>query len=1161
MNDMTLPDRVNLQADTAGCPEGFDAFVLAMTMQERGDIGIFIARDDRRAEAMRSSLAFFAPGLRVFNFPAWDCLPYDRISPKAAISARRMKVLSELTTGPKRPAMVITTVSAVMQKLPPGESVSSRCFSVAAGGPITYSRLLDDFARMGFSRAQSVMEPGDYAVRGGLIDVFLPGYGNPHRLDFAGDTLDSIRLFDVDSQRSKGKVSRIDFTPPSEVSLDDSAVSCFRRRYRQVFGVAGSDQLYFSISDGIKIPGIEHWLPLFHDDLVTLFDYLPESPVFVDERFYEACTTRWDTIRGQFHARETDAADRNLIGIRYRPCPPDHLYLDRERMSACLERHDVRTIAGTDANDDGSNQWQGRKGRDFAPERQSESAGVFEAFADHVRERSGAGDVIVACHSEGSLERMADLLAEYDLDESIVISDRRDLRKLRGKTGLCIWTLEHGFEAPGLTVISEKDVFGERIVRTTRRTRNKPAQLLIEANNLNEDDLVVHEDHGIGRFKCLEVLNVDGNPHECLRLEYGGNGRLFLPVENLDLISRYGQGEARLDRLGSLSWQQRKFASKARIRDMARKLLKVAAKREIQRAPVLEPEEVGWSDFCARFPHPETDDQLEAVEAVLGDMASGRPMDRLICGDVGFGKTEVAVRAAYAAVSNGYQVAVVCPTTLLVRQHGETFAERFRETPVIVRSLSRLSSPADARKTQEMIANGSADIVVGTHALLSDQVHFKQLGLIVLDEEQNFGVEQKDVLKKSSPEAHFLTLTATPIPRTLRMSLIGIRDISMISTPPADRLSVRTYQGEFDAVTAREALLRERYRGGQSLIIVPRISDIRNMTKFLREHVPEVRFVEAHGQLKVKDLDARINEYYDRQHDVLVATTIATSGLDIPSANTLIVYRPNLFGLGQLHQIRGRVGRSNIRAYAYFMTRRGARLLPSAERRIRVIASLASLGAGFSLASQDLDMRGGGNLLGAEQSGDMREIGVELYRSMLTEEIARIKGGDTDDDDDVRPTWQPTIRLGVPVIIPQSYIEDRDLRMSIYRRIAALSDHDEINAMAAELVDRFGKLPIEVKFLLRVVRVKELCRRMDVDVFEAGDTGATIRFRDDTIPNPDGMISYLKSQDGLARIKNNRLVISRDWSRQSDRVKGAVVVCRNLARVMERTETVTDAAA
>ena len=1156
MSIVTKVNHGDARTEFSGCPEGFDAFVLATIIRRRAVTGIFIARNDKRAEAMKSSLAFFAPDIRMFDFPAWDCLPFDRISPRSTISAKRMKVLSELTREPGGPAVMVTTVSALAQRIPPGQAVATWCFSAAVGDRLNHAQLLEYFSDMGFSRAQSVIEPGDYAIRGGLIDVFLPGNDDPLRLDFMGDELDSIRSFDAESQMSKGTVERVDFIPPSEVCLGDGYIRRFRKRYRQIFGVAGNDQLYDAVSEGRKILGIEHWMPLFHERMVTLLDYLPDSPVFLDERFFETCESRWETIVNQYRAREDAFTGRSHSDAQFRPCPPEYLYLDRAGVSELLAERDVGTFFEAGAAGEEGTGWGGRRGRDFSPERQSDATSVFEAFAGHLRNRSSEGDVIIACHSAGSLERMADLLAEYDLNDSVVVGDCSDLQNVTGKTGLCIWALEHGFEAPGLTVISEKDVFGERIVRATRRQKNKPARLLIEANNLAEGDLVVHEEHGIGRFKCLKVLSVDGNAHECLHIEYANDGRLFLPVENLELISRYGQGETSLDRLGSLAWQERKAGSKKRIRELARQLLKVAAARQLHASPVLEPDQESWPEFCARFPHPETHDQLEAIDSILRDMAAGRPMDRLVCGDVGFGKTEVAVRAAYASASNGYQVAVVCPTTLLVRQHFATFSERLRESPIIVRRLSRLARPFEAGETREMLENGSADIVVGTHALLGDRIRFKRLGLVVLDEEQNFGVVQKDVLRKSSPGAHVLTLTATPIPRTLRLSLIGIRDISMISTPPADRLAIRTYFGEFDGVTAREA-----FRGGQSLIIVPRITDIRVMTRYLERHVPEVRFVEAHGRLNVNDLDMRMNGFYDRRYDVLVATTIATSGLDIPSANTLIVYRPDMFGLAQLYQIRGRVGRSNVRAYAYFMTKRGARLLPSAERRIRVISSLDSLGAGLSLASQDLDMRGGGNLLGAEQSGDMREVGVELYRSMLAEEVTRLKNGDIESEHDVQTTWQPTIRLGVPVVIPERYIEDRDLRMSLYRRIATLSSRVEIDEMGAELVDRFGSLPIEVKFLLRIVRIKEICRRAEIDLFEAGEDGATIRFRNDRVPNPDGLIAYLKSQDGLARVRNKRLVVKRDWSKQGDRVKGAVVVCRDVAKAIMRPKTVTDVAA
>jgi len=573
----------------------------------------------------------------------------------------------------------------------------------------------------------------------------------------------------------------------------------------------------------------------------------------------------------------------------------------------------------------------------------------------------------------------------------------------------------------------------------------------------------------------------------------------------------------------------------------------VAAERELRRAPVIEPEHHAWEAFAARFPYQETDDQLHAIEDVASDLAAGRPMDRLICGDVGFGKTEVAMRAAFAAAMCGHQVAVITPTTLLARQHYREFADRFRGFPIDVRPLSRFVSSGEAAKTRDAMARGTADIVVGTHALLAKSVRFKNLGLLVIDEEQRFGVTHKERLKQMRSDVHVLTLTATPIPRTLQLSLSGVRDLSIIGTPPVDRLSIRTYISEFDTVTVREALLREHYRGGQSFFVVPRIKDLPEIEDFLTNQVPEVSFVVAHGQLAATDLDDRMNAFYDGKYDVLLATTIVESGLDIPTANTMIIHRADMFGLSQLYQIRGRVGRAKTRAYAYLTTKPRVPLTPGAEKRLRVLGSLDTLGAGFTLASQDLDIRGAGNLLGEEQSGQMRDVGFELYQSMLEEAIAKIRSGETDGIAETGEQWAPQINLGVPVLIPEDYVPDLDVRLGLYRRLSGLETKVEMEGFAAELIDRFGKLPREVNMLMLVVRIKAMCKRAGIAKLDGGPKGATIQFHNDKFASPQGLVEFIEAQRDLAKLRDNKLVVRRDWKVEADRIKGAFAIARDLA--------------
>ena len=602
-----------------------------------------------------------------------------------------------------------------------------------------------------------------------------------------------------------------------------------------------------------------------------------------------------------------------------------------------------------------------------------------------------------------------------------------------------------------------------------------------------------------------------------------------------------------LDRLGGGAWQSKKARLKERIREMADKLIRVAAERALRRAPIMEPMPHAWEEFATRFPYQETDDQLSAIEDVLTDLGSGQPMDRLICGDVGFGKTEVAMRAAFIAAMQGAQVAVIAPTTLLARQHYKSFAERFRGFPLQVRPLSRFVSAKDAKLTREGMKNGTVDIVIGTHTLLAKDTRFKDLGLLIIDEEQHFGVAHKERLKQLRSDVHVLTLTATPIPRTLQLSLSGVRYLSIIGTPPVDRLAIRTYVSEFDGVTIREALLREHYRGGQSFYVVPRITDLPEIEDFLKTHVPEVSYIVAHGQMAAGELDDRMNAFYDGKYDVLLATTIVESGLDIPTANTMVIHRADMFGLAQLYQIRGRVGRSKTRAYAYLTTRPRKPLTATAEKRLRVLGSLDTLGAGFTLASQDLDIRGAGNLLGEEQSGQMRDVGYELYQSMLEEAIAKIRAGEAEgivEEGD----WSPSIGLGVPVLIPENYVPDLDVRLGLYRRLSGLDGKVELEGFAAELIDRFGPLPREVNTLLLVVRIKAMCKKAGIAKLDGGPKGATVQFHNDKFASPVGLVEFISDQKGLAKVKDNKIVVRRDWKTDGDKIKGAFAIARDLAQ-------------
>ncbi|MQQ07180.1 transcription-repair coupling factor [Epibacterium sp. SM1979] len=1134
------------QVKMGGVPEGFDARQILHELETSGRPVVHVARDDKRLEATRAALAFFAPDTPVFVFPGWDCLPYDRVSPNPDVSAARMATLAILLHQAPKQFVLLTSLNAATQRLPARSVLKEAVFYGQVDHRIDEDALRKFLVRMGFSQSPTVMEPGDYAVRGGIIDIFPPGESGPVRLDLFGDVLDSARRFDPVSQRTTEKLSAIELAPVSEVILDEAAITRFRQNYRIEFGAAGSDDpLYEAVSAGRKHQGMEHWLPFFHETLETLFDYVPGATVTLDDQVTPARLARWETIADQYETRKIAMAQKGRLDSIYKPTPPELLYLnDADWMTAVAAHrvvafHPLAQASGPGVLDAGA-----RIGRNFAPERQQESISLFSALADHIKSRLADGPVVIASYSEGARERLTGLIEDEGLAEVIPIRDGTRI----GKSGLhlAVWALEHGFQAPDMTVISEQDVLGDRLIRAPKK-RRKAENFLTETQSLTPGDLVVHVDHGIGRYKGLEVVTAAGAAHECLLLEYAEASKLYLPVENIELLSKYGHDEGLLDRLGGGAWQAKKAKLKERIREMADRLIRIAAERALRKAPVMDPPPHAWEEFSARFPYQETEDQLRAITDVMEDLQSGAPMDRLVCGDVGFGKTEVAMRAAFVAAMSGMQVAIVAPTTLLARQHAAGFAERFRGFPLEVRQLSRFVSSGEANKTREGLSRGTVDIVVGTHALLAKNIRFQNLGLLIIDEEQHFGVAHKERLKQLRSDIHVLTLTATPIPRTLQLSLTGVRDLSIIGTPPVDRLAIRTYVSEFDAVTIREALLREHYRGGQSFYVVPRISDLAEVEAFLKEQLPELNYVVAHGQLAAGELDERMNAFYDGKFNVLLATTIVESGLDIPTANTMIVHRADMFGLAQLYQIRGRVGRSKTRAYAYLTTKPRQRLTDTAEKRLRVLGSLDTLGAGFTLASQDLDIRGAGNLLGEEQSGQMRDVGYELYQSMLEEAISKIKSGEAEGLSDHDEQWAPQINLGVPVLIPDDYVPDLDVRLGLYRRLSSLSTKVELEGFAAELIDRFGKLPKEVNTLMLVVRIKAMCKRAGIAKLDGGPKGATIQFHNDKFASPQGLVDFIQGQNGLAKVKDNKIVVRRDWRSDADKIKGAFAIARDLA--------------
>ena len=1156
-------------------PDGFDALILsdltrALARQgsERPATLVMVARDAQRQAQLEAGMAFVAPDLEVLTFPNWDCQPYDRVSPNGAIVARRMTVLSRLArskAGADKPRLLIVTANGLVQRVPRRDKMAAETFSCAPGNMIDIQALAVWLEHHGYLRGPTVRETGEYAVRGGIVDLFPPGLPNPIRLDFFGDTLESIRSFDPETQRSVGQMRALDLVPMSEVQLTSETIKRFRQAYVAQFGAATpADTLYEAISEGRRYAGLEHWLPLFHDGLDTLFDYIADSPLVLDPLVQEAGLERISSINDHYDARFAAMTTPQAGATPYKAMPPLSLYLDKaqwtERLGAQSDVSIIRLepFAHPESSERLVVDAGGKLSRSFAPERKRAEAGedvnIFDVVADHIREIGSQRRVIVATWSEGARERISGVLHDHGLQSLKSVSRFNEVAGLKaGDTATAVWGLESGFETDWLVVISEQDILGDRLVRRAKRNR-RAQDVIAEVGALTPGDLVVHVEHGIGRFVGLKNIEAAGAPHDCVELHYAGGDRLFLPVENLELLSRYGSedSDASLDRLGGGAWQARKAKMKQRIREMAHALIKIAAARALNEAPKLIPPEGLYEEFAARFAYDETEDQQRAIDAVLDDLASGHPMDRLVCGDVGFGKTEVALRAAFVAAISGRQVALVVPTTLLARQHYRNFAERFKGLPIVVRQASRFVPAKELAETKLGLADGTVDIVIGTHALLSKTIAFRDLALLIIDEEQHFGVNHKERLKEMRAAVHVLTLSATPIPRTLQLALTGVRELSMIATPPVDRLAVRSFVTPFDPLIIREALLRERYRGGQSFYVCPRIEDIQEARDFLAREVPEAKVAVAHGQMPATELESIMTGFYEGQYDVLLSTAIVESGLDIPSANTLIVHRADMFGLAQLYQLRGRVGRGKIRAYALFTVPASKPVTDQAEKRLKVLQSLDGLGAGFMLASHDLDLRGAGNLLGDEQSGHIKEVGYELYQKMLEEAVAALKAGVGDDEDIGETQWSPSITIGTPVMIPEHYVGDLTLRLGLYKRLSTMHDHAALEGFAAEMVDRFGPLPDEVEQLFALVRIKAQCRRANIDKLEAGPRGIILSFRDNSFAQPEGLMRYIQQQGSLAKVRPDmRIVFIDDFPKPSQRLKGAGRILKDLVKIAE----------
>ena len=1152
---MKFNDKITPGKNIFGCLDGVSHAVMAQVARQAGQ-AVFIARDDARLAAALEALGFIAPDIEVISLPAWDCLPFDRVSPHPTITSARVQALSRLShPSADKPVLLITTMNSWMQKVPAQAFFAKASLTLKTGMQISQKQVADFLTANGFMRTQTVREFGEFSLRGGIVDIFCSTAHDPVRLDFFGDEIETIKYFDSLTQQSVGKSDGVYILPAHEYILNDEVISRFRQGYLSQFGGrASKDTLYEAVSSGQHYAGLEHWLSLLHDKLVYPDDFCTGWPVLLDGDAIAAGYSRCEQIADFYAARHEALEDDQIV---YRPLPPEQLYADKHRLDALQSAAHTSQLSSFASPDDTGIDLKAKLAPQFTAGNASEKNSVSEQVAEYIEQQVTAAKtpVLIAATSQGAVSRIQELITPHLKHHPKQIGQFDEITE--PGIYLAVWGLEKGFETEHLSVLTEQDIFGARIIRPQGR-RRRADDFLKEVSALETGDLVVHVEHGIGRYQGLETVHHDGTDHDCLLLVYAGGDRLYLPVENIELLSRYGQEgtDAMLDKLGGVAWQSRKAKIKGRIKEMADQLIKIAAQRQVARSEPLSPPEGLFAEFCARFGYPETEDQLDAIEDVMSDLASGRSTDRLVCGDVGFGKTEVALRAAFIAAISGYQVALVTPTTLLARQHGQLCAERFKGFPIKTATLSRLSSHAEAQKIKQGIADGDVQLVVGTHALLAKSINFNNLGLLIVDEEQRFGVAQKERLKELKGDVHVLTLTATPIPRTLQLAMSGVRQMSLISTPPVDRLAVRTFVGGWDGVILKEAIQREIFRGGQCFVVCPRIADLPRLYDRLMTLVPDLSILTAHGQMSGTELDDVMTRFGNGEAQLLLATNIIESGIDIPTANTIIIHRADMFGLSQLYQLRGRVGRGKIRAYAYLTTDPHMVLTPQARRRLDVMQTLDTLGAGFSLASYDMDIRGAGNLLGDEQSGNVKEVGIELYQELLRQAVEQAKQ-DKDAEQQKLPTeWSPQINLGTSVLIPEAYVPDLSVRLSLYRRISSLADQNEVNAVMTELVDRFGAIPDSVRNLLEIVTLKRFCLRVNIAKIDAGVKGFSLSFRENHFAAPDALIGWIASHKGRVLLKaDHKIIIKHDLPKKQERAQIAQSYLQEIEALLPQTDT------
>ncbi len=1087
-------------------PHGSEALIISKISEYIKKDILFICENKKKYNQIKDLLNFLEIKNTYF-FPEYDTNTYDRISPNKNITSERVKTLIELKFSQEN-KIILTTAKASSQFIAEKKSNYYKNINLKIGNEYDLTEIKSFLVEYGYTNASYVREVGEFAIRGGIVDFYPFNYSSPVRLDFFGNKLDLIRTFDATTQLSHDQnIDDIYIYPCDEIILNNELVNNFRSNFNLEFGSESKNsKLYESVSNKINYPGIESWLPFFYNSKSTIIDYCNDPVIILDNSIFDIINDFEETLIAQYKTRiEFDSDKENTE--KYYSLSPDKLFLGKEDYQNIINNYKYLQFSSfknpNEINLNGNN-IEGFYTSDRLNKVDYQS--LKDTITKNINDNNS---VFLACSSEGSRLRLSKIFKNQNID-SYLFDKFSDLQNMTKKgVGICVLNLPNGFFLEKTIFISEQDIFGEKFYRS-RKVENK--NFLKDLSSINPGDLIIHVDHGLGKFVNLTNLKIENSYHECLMLEYKNNDRLYLPVENLEMLSKYNSDNENitLDKLGSNAWKIKTEKIKKDIMHLAKDLIDVAAKRKLVNASKYDIKNEFYDDFCSRFAYEETDDQLSSIDNVLEDLSKGIPMDRLVCGDVGFGKTEVAIRASFVVALEGKQVGILSPTTLLARQHFETFKKRFSGLPINIVELSRLTK--NKKEVIEKINDGFADIVIGTHALLSDKIEFKNLGLLIVDEEQHFGVKHKEKLKKLKSDIHVLTLTATPIPRTMQLAMTGVKDLSIIASPPIDRRSIETFIFKRDLIVIKEALLKEKKRGGQSFYVVPRIKDISTIEDFIKEKIPEINYVVAHGQMSSTNLENRMHDFYEGNYDVLISTSIIESGLDLPNANTIVIHKANLFGLSQLYQIRGRVGRSNIRAYAYITYENDFQLGSNALKRLEAIQSLNSLGAGFNLASYDLDIRGSGNILGEQQSGHIKEIGVELYQDMLEETISLLKNNNAKF---INEKWSPKITLDLPILIPSEYLEDVNIRMEIYRKLSNLNDISDLELFEVELVDRFGPYPSEVNILLRVISIKIRCKHLNIESIKKTKNGFIIQFKDNIFNNPEGLLNYIAQSNEI----------------------------------------------